>query len=80
MPTLEALLNSKLRPQFWSRDFDHPQYDYENPGWRYKVEEKALNTSTYNTKLPGYGNYGHYFGDDLTNEERKAVIEYLKTL
>jgi mono/diheme cytochrome c family protein len=80
VPTLEAVLNSKLRPQFWSRDFDHPQYDYENPGWKYKVEEKAGNTSVYNTNLPGYGNYGHYFGDALSDEERKAVIEYLKTL
>ena len=34
----------------------------------------------YNTTLPGYGNYGHYFGDKLTGEERKAVIEYLKTV
>jgi mono/diheme cytochrome c family protein len=80
VPTLEAVLNSKLRPQYWSRDFDHPQYDYDNPGWKYKVEEKPLNTSTYNTKLAGYGNYGHNFGDELTDEERKAVIEYLKTL
>jgi mono/diheme cytochrome c family protein len=80
VPTLEALLNSKLRPQYWSRDFDHPQYDYDNPGWKYKVESKPANTSVYNTSLPGYGNYGHYFGDALSNEERKAVIEYLKTL
>jgi mono/diheme cytochrome c family protein len=80
VPTLEAVLNSKLRPQYWSRDFDHPQYDYANPGWKYKVEEKAGNTNVYNSRLPGYGNYGHYFGDGLTNEERKAVIEYLKTL
>jgi hypothetical protein len=80
VPTLDALLNSKLRPQYWSRDFDHPQYDYDNPGWKYQAEEKALNTSTYNTKLPGYGNYGHYFGDNLTDDERKAIIEYLKTL
>jgi len=80
VPTLEALLNSKLRPQYWSRDFDNPQYDYETAGWKFKVEEQPLNTSTYNTRLPGYGNYGHYFGDDLNDEERKAVIEYLKTL
>ncbi len=80
VPTLEALLNSKLRPQYWSRDFDKPQYDYDKIGWKYKVEEKPGNTSVYNTTLPGYGNYGHYFGDELTNEERKAVIEYLKTL
>jgi len=80
VPSLEAVLNSKLRPKFWSRDFDRPEYNYENPGWKYKVEEKALNTSTYNTTLPGYGNYGHYFGDALSAEDRKAVIEYLKTL
>jgi mono/diheme cytochrome c family protein len=80
VPTLEAVLNSKLRPKFWSRNFDNPQYDYNNPGWKFKVEEKASNSSVYNTTLPGYGNYGHYFGDKLTNEERKAVIEYLKTL
>jgi hypothetical protein len=30
--------------------------------------------------LPGYGNYGHYFGDKLNGKQRKAVIEYLKTL
>jgi len=80
VPTLEALLNSKLRPKYWSRDFDNPKYNYETPGWKYKVEEKAGGTTVYNTTLPGYGNYGHYFGDALTNEERKAVIEYLKTL
>lgn len=80
VPSLEAVLNSKIRPQFWSRDFDKPQYDYDKPGWKYKVENKGGNTSVYNTTLPGYGNYGHYFGDALTNEERKAVIEYLKTL
>ena len=35
---------------------------------------------TYNTRIPGYGNYGHYFGDALSEGERKAVIEYLKGL
>ncbi|HYO21636.1 MAG TPA: c-type cytochrome [Flavisolibacter sp.] len=80
VPTLEALLNSKLRPKFWSRNFDIPQYDYEKIGWKYTVENKTASTSTYNTTLPGYGNYGHYFGDALSDAERKAVIEYLKTL
>lgn len=80
VPNLEALLNSPNRPRYWSRDFDKPQYDYENIGWKFKTEEKPGNTSTYNTDLPGYGNYGHYFGDALTDTERRAVIEYLKTL
>jgi hypothetical protein len=34
----------------------------------------------YDTTLPGRGNAGHTFGDDLSEEERIAVIEYLKTL
>jgi mono/diheme cytochrome c family protein len=80
VPNLEALLNSKLRPKFWSRNFEQPQYDYEKIGWKHKPETKGGSTSTYDTTIPGYGNYGHYFGDALTEAERKAVIEYLKTL
>ncbi|RYF82114.1 MAG: hypothetical protein EON98_11620 [Chitinophagaceae bacterium] len=77
---MEALLNSKLRPKFWSRNFDTPQYDYEKVGWKFKPEAKGGVATTYDTTIPGYGNYGHYFGDALTDAERKAVIEYLKTL
>jgi hypothetical protein len=80
VPTLEALLNSKIRPKFWSRNFDKPQYNYDNPGWKFTVEKKGDSVTIYNTTLPGYGNYGHYFGDRFTEKERKAVIEYLKTL
>ena len=32
------------------------------------------------TTQPGRGDGGHTFGDDLTDAERMAVIEYLKTL
>jgi Cytochrome c len=80
VPTLEALLNSKLRPSYWSRDFNHPEYDYDHVGWKYNMETKGGSPAIYNTTLPGYGNYGHLFGDELTPMERKAVIEYLKTL
>lgn len=80
VPTIEVLLNSKLRPTYWSRDFNHPVYDYNKLGWVYQQKEQPGNNTIYNTTLPGYGNYGHYFGDKLTDEERKAVIEYLKTL
>jgi hypothetical protein len=34
----------------------------------------------YDTGLLGYGNQGHAFGDDLTDPERLALLEYLKTL
>ena len=101
VPTLEALLNSRMRPAYWSRDFDKPEYDYTAVGWKYTQEAGPAGAagpgaaqagaaagnpagpggkSVYNTTLPGYGNYGHTFGDQLSAAERKAVIEYLKTL
>jgi mono/diheme cytochrome c family protein len=80
VPTIEALLHSRKRPVYWSRNFSRTEYDYSKLGWKYKEEQKALNKNTYNTTLPGYGNYGHYFGDRFTDQERTAVIEYLKTL
>lgn len=80
VPDLETLLNSKERPKYWSRDFDNPQYNYESPGWKYQLQTAPVGTTVYNTTLPGYGNYGHDFGDRLSSKERKAIIEYLKTL
>lgn len=79
VPTLEALLNSDLRPAYWSRNFDKPEYDYEHLGWVYKKQEQP-GKNVYNSTKPGYGNYGHTFGDRLTPEERRAVLEYLKKL
>lgn len=80
VPTIEAVLNSKARPAYWRRNFNKEEYDYEKLGWRYKTVSKPGGKKTYNTNIPGYGNYGHRFGDHLTEAERKAVIEYLKTL
>ena len=79
VPTLEGVLNSSSRPTYWSRNFDKPEIDHQEVGWRYKSHNKPAK-NTYNTTVPGYGNSGHYYGDKLTAEERKAVIEYLKTL
>ncbi len=80
VPTLEGVLNSKARPKYWSRDFDSLQYDYKNIGWKYQAHDAPGGTTIYNTDLNGYGNYGHDFGDKLTEKERRAIIEYLKTL
>jgi mono/diheme cytochrome c family protein len=81
VPTLEALLDSRQRPVRWVRDFAHPQYDYVKVGWKYVMDTAGKRpTDVYNTALPGYGNYGHTFGDRLSAADRKAIIEYLKTL
>lgn len=80
VPDLQTLLNSKERPVFWSRDFDNPEYDYDNLGWKYASLPAPREKVAYNTTLPGYGNYGHTYGDNLSRRERRAIIEYLKTL
>lgn len=80
VPTLADLLESTKRPTFWRRKFDNQDYDTEKLGWRYTAESSKNNAETYDTTVPGYGNGGHYFGDRLSAEERKAVLEYLKTL
>ena len=81
VPTLEALMDSRQRPVRWVRDFEHPQYDYVKVGWKYSADTVGKATTTiYNTTLPGYGSYGHRFGDAMSKPERKAIIEYLKTL
>lgn len=88
VPTLEAVLDSSKRPGFWRRSFSSSDYDPRAVGWRFRARsqgkasvadarERAL---LYDTTLPGYSNAGHTFGDDLDAGERRAVLEYLKTL
>jgi mono/diheme cytochrome c family protein len=80
VPTLQQLLDSKLRPAFWRRDFVKPEYDYDAVGWKVTPAAGPEKGKVYNTTLPGYGNGGHTFGDKLSERDRTAVIEYLKTL
>ncbi len=80
VPDLQSLLHSQERPTYWERSFERPVYNYQRMGWQYSPRDKQANRQTYNTTLRGYSNAGHYFGDKLTADERKAVIEYLKTL
>jgi hypothetical protein len=57
-------------------------------GWKVEVLDKAPDPKKpaidqrriYDTSQPGRGNGGHTYGDKLTDTERMAVIEYLKTL
>jgi mono/diheme cytochrome c family protein len=87
VPDIRSLLDSGTRPTFWRHD-EPRAYDPEILGWRYEplergkdgAADRAERTRIYDTTLPGYGNGGHVFGDGLTEAERDAVIEYLKTL
>ena len=80
VPTLDDLLNSSQRPTYWSRTFQSTDYDQEKVGWNYTAESEKVDENTYDTTIPGYRNTGHAFGDVLNDEQRKALIEYLKTI
>lgn len=80
VPTLEALLDSSKRPAFWQKAGGSQAYSLEKIGWEYQTFPKDKGKQVYDTTLPGYSNEGHYFGDILEENERKALMEYLKTL
>jgi mono/diheme cytochrome c family protein len=90
VPTVYHVLNSKVRPRIFTRSFrtDKEDYDPVKVGWKVQVLERGPDAAlparerrkVYDTTQPGRGNGGHTFGDKLTEEERSAVIEYLKTL
>jgi mono/diheme cytochrome c family protein len=81
VPTIHALLDSSTRPMFWKRTFDSTDYDKANVGWNFTAGTAPANDNRlYDTTKVGYGNGGHTFGDVLSADDRKAVIEYLKTL
>ena len=87
VPTLAALLDSSARPTCWSRTFDSNDYNPDDLGWNYTEthcqdaeEDDAIRPTIYDTTLPGYSKAGHTFGDALVERERRALMEYLKTL
>ncbi len=90
LPTLYDVLNSKTRPKIFTRSFrtDAESYDRKKAGWKVQLLDRAPDASVssyerrrvYDTTQPGRGNAGHTFGDNFTDEQRGAVIEYLKKL
>jgi endo-cleaving rubber dioxygenase len=48
--------------------------------WTAVTPQQIEQRETYNTNLYSQGNEGHEFTSVLTDDERKAIIEYLKTL
>jgi mono/diheme cytochrome c family protein len=88
VPTIELVLNSKARPAVWKRvDLDDTNYDEKALGWPWETppttqadappsEQKFIYDASYWSQ----SNAGHTFGDKLTDAERRAVVEYLKTL
>jgi mono/diheme cytochrome c family protein len=90
VPTVADVLNSKSRPKIFTRSYrtDQESYDPVKLGWKVEVLERGADPKlsayerrkVYDTTQTGRGNGGHTFGDHFTDAERRAVIEYLKTL
>jgi mono/diheme cytochrome c family protein len=88
VPTVELVLNSHARPTYWARtDLDSTNFDEAAMGWPYVVHDgppdalpPAERKMVFDTTQWSQSNAGHTYGDHLTDAERRAVIEYLKTL
>jgi hypothetical protein len=87
VPTLESLLNSNLRPTCWTWSYISTDYDQAALGWQFQdsdchdsIDSDQERGLVYDTHQPGYGNQGHTYGDGLSNVERLAILEYIKTL
>jgi hypothetical protein len=65
------------------RSLSRPEFETSAAGAAGKpfVSQAAIDHGAiYDTKGLGHGNMGHTFGDRLTANERRAVIEFLKSL
>jgi Cytochrome c len=90
IPTIYHVLNSKARPIRYSRSYRTEKEDYDPVRLGWKITVLAAPPSAgmsaferrkiYDTTLRGQSNSGHTFGDKLSEDERMAVIEYLKML
>jgi len=86
VPTLWHVLHPDARPVVWKRTEDG--YDTKQVGLEVttfenmpsEVESAAQKREYFNTKLFGKSATGHDFPDVLTEDEKAAVLEYLKTL
>jgi len=87
VPSIELVLNSSARPKRWKRvDLDSDNLDEKALGWPWEQAEDPAEMEfedakwVYDTTEWSQSNAGHTFGDSLDRDERRAVIEYLKTL
>lgn len=85
VPTLWHVLHPSERPLVWRRTLDG--YDREKGGLEIEilqqmpdVKRPAERRTYFNTNVVGKSAAGHHFPDALTELERRAVLEYLKTL
>jgi mono/diheme cytochrome c family protein len=79
VPTLRDLLEpSNRRPTMFYRGYD--VYDPVGVGFVSTVaEERGRSFFRYDTSIPGNSNAGHEYGTTLPDEDKRALVEYMKT-
>jgi hypothetical protein len=79
VPTLRDLLEPpERRPAAFYRGYD--VYDQARVGFVTDVPaENGRRFFRYDTSIPGNSNAGHVYGTTLTDEDKRAIVEYLKT-
>ena len=87
VPTLWHVLNTSERPAVWRRT-RNDGYDRGRVGLEIEtfdslpggIESNADRRRYFDTSKKGKSAAGHTFPDKLTQPEKRAVLEYLKTL
>jgi hypothetical protein len=79
VPTLRDLLDPpEQRPALFYRGYD--VFDQAKVGFVSNVPEAGGQVFTrFDTTVPGNGNGGHTYGTALAAEDKRAIVEYLKT-
>jgi RoxA-like, cytochrome c-like len=78
VPTLADLLEPMAaRPKRFWRGVD--LFDSVRVGFVTTGADAERYGTLYDTSRPGNGNAGHLYGTTLTPENKRALIEYLKT-
>ena len=79
VPTLRDLLEPpEKRPKTFYRGYD--VYDPRKVGFVSDVsEENGVRYSLIDTSLPGNSNAGHIYATDLSDADKDAIVEYMKT-
>jgi hypothetical protein len=79
VPTIADLLMApEARPKRFLRGYD--VYDSVNVGFISEGAEAQRVGFDYDTSLPGNSNRGHTYGTNLSPDDKRALIEFLKTL
>ena len=88
VPTLWHVLRPNARPKLWRRDRSGDGYDHTRIGLAVEelkqlprsITDLSAQREIFVTSVNGKSAAGHDYPDALTEDEKRAVLEYLKTL